>query len=276
MIILEPKSEFDIPVEAENISPDVFSDKSLADIRGLPVYHGNQEVELADLFEIEKEDGEKADASDVIIRGDVSSVKRIGEGMTSGKITIEGDAGMHLGCAMKGGGIIVEGNVDDYAGERMEGGTLKINGDAGNRLGSGSPGEEVGMKGGLIVLQGDAGHEVGRRMRRGVIAVRGDLGDFAGTLMDGGSIISFGEFGERPAAGMDRGSLIAFNDPQILPTFKQDCIYNPVFIRILLSELKNHDLPIEEDYLTGLYERYSGDLSALGKGEILVWSRASD
>lgn len=127
------------------------------------------------------------------------------------------------------------------------------------------------MKGGVIIVQGDVGHEAGRKMRRGIIAVCGEFGNFAGTLMDGGSILSFGELGDRPGAGMDRGSIIAFNEPDLLPTFKYDCSYNPLFIRVLLRDLGKYDLPIQGGYITGDYRRYSGDVAALGKGEILVW-----
>ncbi|KXB01004.1 hypothetical protein AKJ41_03045, partial [candidate division MSBL1 archaeon SCGC-AAA259O05] len=130
---------------------------------------------------------------------------------------------------------------------------------------------EVGMKGGTIIVRGSAGSELGRRMRRGLIAVCGDVGSFAGTMMDGGSILSFGDFEERLGAGMDRGSIIAFEEPDLLPTFKYNCTYSPSFLEILLPELEEYDLPVKDKHVDGKFSRYSGDLAALGKGEIFVW-----
>lgn len=271
MISLKPKFEFKTPVEAECITPDVFSDKSLREIGDLKVYVGNEERALSDLFETEEEPEGGKDEVTINIQGDVSKVKHIGAKMSSGKIKIEGSAGMHLGRGLKGGEIAVDGDVDDWAGEDMEGGLIKIRGNAGNLVGSASRGEEVGMKGGVIIIQGDVGQEVGRRMRRGIIAARGDIGNFAGALMTGGSILSFGSFSERAGAGMDRGTLIAFHPVELLPTFEYDCTYRPNFLRLMLKELEKYDLPIEEKHASGTYERYSGDLAALGKGEIFVW-----
>ena len=42
--------------------------------------------------------------------------------MTRGRITIVGNAGMHLGAYMKGGAIEVSGNVSDWLGAEMSGG----------------------------------------------------------------------------------------------------------------------------------------------------------
>ncbi|KXB04951.1 hypothetical protein AKJ48_00810 [candidate division MSBL1 archaeon SCGC-AAA261O19] len=270
MIILKPKSRFKTPVEAECISPDIFSKKSLEEIKNLPIYEGNEKKTLKDLFEV-KEESEDKDEKTITIQGDVKAVKQIGAEMSSGKIKIEGNAGMHLGREMKGGEIIVQGDADDWAGENMEGGLIRIKGNGCNFIGSTSWGKDVGMKGGIIVIEGNVGHEAGKRMRRGIIAVKGNTGSFAGNLMTGGTILSFGDFGERAGAGMDRGTLVAFNPVELLPTFKYDSTYNPNFLRVLLRELGRYDLPIEGKHITGVYERYSGDLAALGKGEILIW-----
>ncbi len=272
MIVIEPKTEFQFPVEAECIIPRNFSDKSIEEIEDMDVLQGNQKKKLGELFEISEENSEKEVEENIItIRGESGSVKRIGQEMKTGKIIIEGDAGMHTGNRMKGGEIIIEGDAKDYVGENMAGGFMKINGDAGNRLGAAPPGDEVGMKGGTIIVEGNAKIELGRRMRRGLIAVCGDIGEFAGTLMDGGSILSFGSLGERAGAGMERGTIIAFNSPKLLPTFKYSCTYNPTFLRILLQDLEKFDLPIESKHITGKYKRYCGDVASVGKGEILVW-----
>lgn len=268
MIVLKPKIESRIPVEAECISPDIFSDKSVPEIENLSVLEGNQERKLEDFFDVEEE---KEDEWTIEIRGDVPTVRHIGTEMSSGKINIKGDAGMHLGSEMKGGEITVEGDVEDWTGENMKGGVIRINGDGGNFLGAASWGKTAGMTGGIIIVEGETGRETGKKMRRGIIAVKGNAGNFPGNRMTGGTIICYGDFGDRPGAGMDRGTLIAYNAPELLPTFKYNSTYNPNFLRVLLRELGKHDLPIEEKHITGLYERYSGDLAALGKGEVLVW-----
>lgn len=269
-MILKPKITTKIPIEAERISPDSFSGKSADEVRGLEVFVGNKKKKLGEVFEVS--DGPEDD--EIVIDGDVSNVKHIGAGMSLGKLTIKGDVGMHLGREMKGGEIVVQGNVSDWAGAEMRGGVIRIEGDAGNLLGAAYRGSKSGMRGGLIVVRGDAGHEVGKLMMRGVIAVQGNVATLAGAHMNGGSIFCFGKIGERAGAAMDRGAIVAFNELKLLPTFKHDSTYNPVFLRVFLRELRKHGLPIKEEHLTGAYDRYSGDLAALGKGEILVWKGA--
>ena len=268
MIILKPNVEFKVPVEAECISPDVFSGKSVEELKGLELWWGNKKKGLVDVFNIEQE---SEGMEEIVITGDVSAVKHIGARMSKGKVVIEGSAGMHLGREMEGGEITVHGSVGDWLGAEMKGGLIRVKGNARNLVGSGYRGSKVGMKGGTIVIEGDAGSEVGELMRRGTIAIKGKVGAIAGALMTGGSIVCFGDIGERAGAGMDRGTIIAFNLPKLLPTFKYSCTYNPTFIRAFLPGLKKYGLPIKKEHIEGLYDRYSGDVAALGKGEILVW-----
>jgi formylmethanofuran dehydrogenase subunit C len=110
-------------------------------------------------------------------------------------------------------------------------------------------------------------------MRRGWIAVLGNVGDFAGAFATAGSIIVFGQLGERPGAGMKYGTIVAFHPPELLPTFRYDCVYQPIFLRLLLQSLHTRGVAIREEYLTGYYRRYSGDITVLGKGEILVYDQ---
>lgn len=268
MINLKPKVEFKVPVEAECISPDVFSSKSVEELKSLELWWGNKKKKLADVFNIEQV---SEGTEEIIITGDVSEVKHIGAKMSKGKVVIEGSAGMHLGREIEGGEITVHGNVGDWLGAEMKGGLIRVKGNARNLVGSGYRGSKVGMKGGTIVIEGNAGSEVGELMRRGTIAILGKLGTLTGALMTGGSIVCFGNIGEKAGAGMDRGTIIAFNRPKLLPTFKHSCTYNPTFIRAFLLGLKKYDLPIKKEHIEGLYDRYSGDVAALGKGEILVW-----
>ena len=77
-------------------------------------------------------------------------------------------------------------------------------------------------------------------MRRGLIAVGGDTGDFAGVSLIAGSVFVFGQPGVRPGAGMKRGTHRRSSAPAtpLLPTFRFDCVYRPVFLRLYLRQLR--------------------------------------
>jgi formylmethanofuran dehydrogenase subunit C len=256
-----------IPVEAECITPNTLAGKTTAEIAGLPVQHGNAPAPLGEFFRIEGDAGDEQ----IVIDGDCARVKLVGSSMTSGSITIEGNIGMHVGAEMRGGTIDVKGNAGDWAGAEMRGGTLRIRGGAGHLIGAGYRGSRFGMRGGTILVDGNAGNEVGSGMRRGLIAVRGNVADFAGVSMIAGSLFLFGKCGVRTGAGMKRGTIAAFGErPQLLPSFRFDCGFRPVFLRIYLRYLQGAGFPIAAEHLDRAYCRYSGDLVALGKGEILV------
>lgn len=269
LVLKEPLA---IPIEAELICPDVFADKNCHEIESLPLHHGNRERKLAELFEVH---GERS--SHIRIEGDISRVKKIGYGMTKGRIVIKGNAGMHLGAAMSSGEIIVEGNASDWLGAEMKGGMIKIRGDACNFVGAAYRGSKSGMNQGIIIIEGNAGNKVGERMRKGTIAIVGKAGDFLGYDMLGGTIIASGRIGIRPGAEMRRGSIIAFQEEcsvaplQLLPTFRYNCTYRPAFLRVYLKTLQRYGLSIKDEYITGSYRRYNGDIVELGKGEILVY-----
>jgi formylmethanofuran dehydrogenase subunit C len=257
-----------IPVEAEVITPDNLATKSAAEVAALPVQHGNQAVPLGEFFKV---DGDAGDGQ-VLVEGDCTRVKWIGAGMTTGKITIRGNVGMHLGSEMRGGQIELHGNAGDWVGAEMRGGLIRVRGDAGHLAGAGYRGSRLGMRGGTILIHGKAGYEVGATMRRGLIAIGGEVGDFAGVSMIAGTIFLFGPAGIRTGAGMKRGSVVAFAESlPLLPTFRYDCEYQPVFLRLYLHKLREWGFPGVERHPNGTYRRYSGDLVALGKGEILHW-----
>jgi len=66
--------------------------------------------------------GEKSGLIHIV--GDLSHVKKIGYGMTRGRIAIEDDVGMHLGATMSSGEIVVEANASDWLGAEMRRGTV--------------------------------------------------------------------------------------------------------------------------------------------------------
>lgn len=269
MLRLTYQSSTTIPVEAECLVPEQLAGKSAAEIAALPVQHGNTAVPLGEFFRVEGDAGDEQ----IVIEGDCSRVKWIGSGMTRGRITIHGAVGMHLGAEMKGGVIEVHGPAGDWVGAEMRGGRIHVHGDAGHLVGAAYRGSRAGMRGGVILIDGKAGNEVGSVLRRGLIVIGGESGDFPGVSMIAGTLILLGRPGLRLGAGMKRGSIVVFQEPpQLLPTFRFDCVYQPVFLNLYLRQLQEWGLAVRPEWLAGFYRRYSGDLVGLGKGEVLVWN----
>lgn len=271
MTTLTLKVQPTAPLEAESITPDRFIGKTAAEIEALPVFHGNEQAQLGDFFAVEGNG-----AAEITVKGELGRVKHIGAGMTQGRVIVHGDVGMHLGAGLRGGEITVHGDAGDWAGAEMRGGRIRIIGNAGHGLGGAYRGSRRGMNRGLIIVTGNTGNELGAVMRRGVIGIGGDVGDFAGAFMIAGSIFVFGRLGARAGAGMKRGTIVQLGgaeDPELLPTFRYACRYAPTFMRFYLLELGRLGMPVTDKHLAGYYDRYSGDLTALGKGEILVYTQ---
>ena len=152
-IKLKLKNSKVYPIEADTITPDNFAGKSTEAIKKITIFCGNEKLTIGDLFSVSGKGGELADTK-IIIDGDVSNVKRIGEKMSGGEIVINGNVGMHVGSQMTGGKILVNGNVDDWAGAMLNGGELEITGDAGNYVGAAYRGYWKGMQNGTIKVKG--------------------------------------------------------------------------------------------------------------------------
>jgi formylmethanofuran dehydrogenase subunit C len=150
-----------------------------------------------------------------------------------------------------------------------------VHGNAGPMLGAAYPGETRGVRGGVILVDGDAGSRAGERMRRGLIAVQGNLGEFAGARMIAGSLFVFGMLGARAGAGMKRGTIVALGGIAggLLPVFRYACSYHPAFLRLYLRRLREWGLPVTPEQVEGVFHRYAGDVTTLGKGEILVYDQ---
>lgn len=257
-----------LPVEVHGVTPDQLRGRALTDIERWPVRHGNRTLALAELFRV------RGDAGDGVLRfsGPLESVHGIGAGLQDGTVHVDGSGGRHLGAEMRGGAIRVTGNAGDWLGAEMTGGVITVEGNAGNLAGAAYRGSVRGMSGGTILVQGSVGHEAGHSLRRGLLAVAGDCGDFAGVNMLAGSLLLFGRAGRHPGAGMRRGTL-AFLGPApdgLLPTFRPGCCYEPVFMRLLLAELRRQGFAAAERSQPSRFRLYHGDMVALGRGEILI------
>ena len=127
------------------------------------------------------------------------------------------------------------------------------------------------MTDGTILIGGTAGLEVGMRMKRGLIVVGGLVRDFAGLQMKGGTIVLRSGAELRTGAWMIRGTIVSLKPIPLLPTFSYASTYNPTFLRLYAKHLATLGFTIPYEDQDGAYQRYTGDTSIPGKGEILVW-----
>lgn len=262
------KTATTVPVEVEGLTPDALRDKSLAEIERVPIFHGNRQLPLAELFTVNG----SADDETLVFVGDMTSVHWIGAKMRSGTIRIEGHAGRHLGSQMRGGAIHVYGNTGDWVGGEMHGGLIQVHGNAGDMVGAAYRGSTKGMTQGTILIHGDAGDEIGHTMRRGLIAIGGSVGDFVGFNMLAGTILIGGTPGIRHGAGMRRGTIgfLGSRPTALLPSFRRTCRLRPPFLPLLSRQLAAHDFPLPAEALASEFELLAGDLVTGGRGEILL------
>ncbi len=265
-ITLTLKNQPTVPLEAEVLSPDALVDLAHDDVCAGVVYHGKRRRRVDDFFDVQ---GERSDRLE--IHGDLNKVRWVGRAMSRGSIHLFGNVGMHLGAHMSGGQIEVDGDASDWIGAEMKNGLIRVHGNAGGQIGAAYRGSLFGMKNGTIIVDGSAGLEVGMRMRRGTIVVGGIVRDFAGLQMKGGTIIMLSGAEIRTGAWMNRGTIISLKPIQLMPTFRYSSAYNPTFLNVYAKQLSRLGIELPIDAGRGSYDRYCGDTSVPGKGEILVW-----
>ncbi len=257
LVSLQPRYLFKVPVEAESISPDVFAGKNMDEIQKLPVWEGNKQRTLSDLFQMEGEMPEKAENLGIHVHGDVQKVRRIGAGMSSGEIVVYRDAGIHLGEEMKGGKITVGGNAESWVGGMMRGGIIEVKGNAGDYVGAAYRGSVKGMRGGTIIIHGNAGNELGCFMRKGLIKVYGNTAQFTGIHMKDGAILVMGDSAARAGAEMTGGKIVVKGRiDDVLPTFTIDSVKAKV--------------KVDGDEVTGPFYLFLGDTTEEGEGKLYV------
>ena len=128
---VKPRQKPHLPIEAEVILPRAFFDGA----DSLTVFRGNQELPVEEIFAVTIEgEADSVDDVEIVILGDSSRIKRIGEYMDGGRIHISGDIGMHCGNFMSRGEIVIDGNADAWLGREMRGGRILCHGDAGSPL----------------------------------------------------------------------------------------------------------------------------------------------
>lgn len=240
------------PPEHALLAPAIAGDRFVAlgakEIVALPVLHGGRAARLGDFWSVR---GERS--ATLRLEGDLDRVEGIATAMAAGEILITGNAGRDLGVALGGGRIEVRGSVGD-------------------NVGGARPGAARGMTGGEIVIRGGAGAGAGARMRRGLVVVLGDAGAGAGRGMIAGTALLGGRVGPGAGRFVKRGSVISLGPLARPATFRYACTYRPPHVALLLRYLRTrYGLEIADRYVTGRYERYTGDMAELGKGELLQW-----
>ncbi len=269
IVTLRLKQEPDLPVEAENLIPSHVGGKTPDEICALPLLYGNRDVCVGDFFTGEVATG-AGDGVMLVLQGDLSRFKRIGQEMDGGELVIEGSVGFHAGAGMRSGKLIIRNDAGDWLGAHMRGGLIVVEGNAGHSIGAAYRGKTRGMNGGTILVHGNAGQMVGAKMRRGIIAVAGYCLDALGYHMNAGTILVNGATGRRIGAGMRRGTIILFSAAELIPTFYRNCDYLPAFWGLLHGELRACGFPMEAVRRNPVFTRYSGDAITGGKGEILL------
>ncbi len=221
-ITLKPFKTPELFVEGYNITPDAFAGKSPAEIAALEAREGKTYVEIGDYFDVTGTSGATAAETDILIDGDCSRVKYIGNKMTAGSITINGNADMYVGGWMKGGSIHVKGNVDSFCGIAMEGGDIQIDGNAQNYVGCAYRGDWRGMRGGTIHINGSAGNDIGTFMLGGTIIIEKNAFIHVSTHAEGGTVVIKGDVQGRVGGQMVKGDIYVLGKIRdMLPGFKE-------------------------------------------------------
>lgn len=255
-------------VDMSPLTPDRLLGRSAGEIGKIELVSGNRRVAAGDLFTITA-----GDAAEIVIRGGTARLDRIGQDMSEGAITVEGDAGAQLGERMRGGRLRVTGSAGPWAAAALAGGRVEIDGDAGGFVGGAPAGDMRGMGGGIVIVRGNVGERAGDRMRRGIIVVGGDAGGYAGSRMIAGTLAVLGAaVGDYPGFGMKRGSLLLRRLPaRTLPTFADCGVHDLGFMRLLARALGTDSEAKKLVYLGLRLRRLVGDAAAGGKAEMLVW-----
>ncbi|ABE51287.1 formylmethanofuran dehydrogenase subunit C [Methanococcoides burtonii] len=207
-VILTVNTEIGLKIEADVITPDTFAGKNKSEIEALLVWQGPKQFPISAFFDVEGDAGASAEDTSIVIKGDSARVKRIGEKMTVGNITVEGSVSMHVGSQMVGGEILVKGDADSWAGMEMVGGLIHIEGNANDHVGCAYRGKWIGMSGGRIVIDGDANNNLGGGISGGEIIVGGNVGHYTGIRQNGGLIAVKGNAIRAVAAEMTAGTMV--------------------------------------------------------------------
>lgn len=262
-LTFELKAKPDQRLDLSPLVPLRLKDLKAKEIEALSIGTTRAKLTVGDVFKVKG-----SNAAQLRFSGTDARCDKIGAGLTDGEIVVDGDVGAYLGAGMKGGKIEVKGNAGVLAGASMAGGSIAVSGDVGERAAGILVGETMGMKRGVFTIGGNAGPMLGERMRRGLVIVHGDAGDYAGARMIAGTILFKRGVGGNAGYGLRRGSLIFVEEPKhVLPTFGDCGVMEFDYLRLLERWLHETGRNIK---LGDRARRLMGDMSVLGKGEMLI------
>jgi len=90
--------------------------------------------------------------------------------------------------------------------------------------------------------------------------------------MIAGTVVVFGKAGPGTGRFLKRGSIVALGEVERPGTFRYACTYHPLHVALLLRYVGLRcRVDVTPAQVAGRYERYSGDLAELGRGELLHW-----
>ena len=254
-------------VDCAALTADKLVDKSVDEIAALTLVVGNQKVRVDELFDISG-----TDIAKICFENSTDKLDHIGHGMSTGSITVNGDAGAYLGQFMTHGEIVVNGNTGIYTACEMKGGQIKVNGNAGDFVGGARIGYKNGMTGGTVFITGNSGERTGDHMRRGMILIEGNAGNYCGSRMVSGTIAVLGQVGQHLGYAMKRGTLLLTQAPQhgLSANFNDCGSHTLAFLPLMIASFKKLDSQFATLESFSRVQRYAGDISGIGMGEILV------
>lgn len=258
------KNPLQFSVNCSALTPDHLANKSAADIANIKLTYGNSAAFVGDLFDINGDD-----ATHIVFKNASNKLNYIGAHMTSGKITIDGNAGAYLGFTMKNGEIHCTGSAESYAACNMVNGLLKIDANVGDFLGAGSEGLRKGMRGGTVIIKGNAGDRVGDQMRRGLILIEGNAGDYCASRMIAGTIGVWGKVGAYTAFNMHRGTLLLKTMPALHATIQNCGTHTLPYLSLLFKSFKQYDTQFNQ-LSSQRVQRFVGDAAYKGNGKVLI------
>lgn len=246
------------------LTPDRLTGLDAAAIMAMPLHTTRQRATVGDIFDVHP-----GDSAEIVIEGGSERFDRVGEGMQTGTLTVEGDVGQQAGRIMTGGKLVIRGNAGGWAASGLSGGMLEITGDAGPFLGGPLAGERTGMRGGVVLVRGEAGARAADRLRRGLVIVEGDAGAHAASGMVAGTLVVCGTAGGLPGILMRRGTIVLGKPAELAPTFVATGGAELVFSRLLAGGAAPFS-PKAAACIRAACKRYAGDMAVLGKGELFA------
>ena len=254
-------------IDMRTLSQALNQTTSVSKIKKEPFLIGKKKTQIGDVFKIS---GQRL-SKNIVLKNANNKMDYVGHKLNK-NLTVEGDCGHYAGAQLAGGKLVINGNTLDYAGCNMKKGTIEIKGDAGNYLGSALASEKKGMSGGTILVHGNTGNFTGDLMRRGVIMVVGNIGDYCASRMVAGTITNLGAIGKNVGHGMRRGTLLLPHKPEDVTGFKDCGRHNLGYLTLLLHEMRRFESTFQSLHpMRRRVQRYEGDVSVDGQGEMLVW-----